>query len=47
MGKAICKITGHSSEELERYKHLSASFKQQTVELIAGRLTDQSGTKLG
>ena len=41
----IRKMTGHRSEELERYKHLSASFKQQSVELIAGRLTDQLATK--
>jgi hypothetical protein len=43
----IRKMTGHRSEELERYKHLSASFKQQSVELIAGQLTRQLGTKLG
>jgi len=33
----IRKMTGHRSEELERYKHLSPAFKQQTVELIAGQ----------
>jgi integrase len=41
----IRKMTGHRSEELERYKHLSASFKQQSVELIAGKLTHQLATK--
>ena len=41
----IRKMTGHRSEELERYKHLSASFKQQSVELIAGQLTRQLATK--
>ena len=39
-------MTGHRSEELERYKHLSASFKQQSVELIAGKLTTLLATKL-
>ena len=43
----IRKMTGHRSEELERYKHLSASFKQQSVELIADQLSRQLGTKLG
>jgi hypothetical protein len=41
----IRKMTGHRSDELERYKHLSASFKQQSVELIAGQLTRQLATK--
>jgi len=35
----IRKMTGHRSEELERYKQLSPAFKQQTVELIAGQLS--------
>ena len=43
----IRKMTGHRSEELERYKHLSPSFKQQSVELIAGELNRQLGTKIG
>ncbi|MGB9177764.1 MAG: tyrosine-type recombinase/integrase, partial [Pyrinomonadaceae bacterium] len=44
----IRKMTGHRSEELERYKHFSPTFKQQTVELIAGQLTDElRGTKRG
>ena len=39
---------GSRSEELERYKHFSPSFKQQRVELIAGQLTDElRGTKRG
>jgi hypothetical protein len=42
----IRKMTGHRSEELERYKHLSPSFSQQTTELIAGKLMDElDGTK--
>lgn len=41
----IRKMTGHRSEELERYKHLSASFKQQSVELIVGGISRQLGTK--
>ncbi|HSK71956.1 MAG TPA: site-specific integrase, partial [Pyrinomonadaceae bacterium] len=46
----IRKMTGHRSEELERYKHLSTSFSQQTTELIAGKLADEleeMGTFLG
>ena len=42
----IRKMTGHRSEELERYKHFSPTFKQQTVELIAGQLTRSLATKL-
>jgi len=42
----IRKMTGHRSEELERYKHLSPAFKQQTVELIAGQLSRQLSTNL-
>jgi integrase len=42
----IRKMTGHRSEELERYKHLSPSFKQQTVELIAGQLQNSVATFL-
>jgi integrase len=40
----IRKMTGHRSEELERYKHLSPAFKQQTVELIAGQLNPYLST---
>ncbi len=40
----IRKMTGHRSEELERYKHFSPTFKQQTVELIAGQLTRSLAT---
>src|SRR5437764_1802443 len=42
----IRKMTGHRSEELERYKQLSSAFKQQTVELIAGRLSRHVSTNL-
>ena len=37
----IRKMTGHRSDELERYKHLSPDFKRQTTELIAGKLVDE------
>jgi hypothetical protein len=40
-------MTGDRSEELERYKHLSPSFKQQSAELIAGKLSEQLGAKIG
>ena len=40
----IRKMTGHRSEELERHKHLSPAFKQQTVELIAGQLSRRLST---
>lgn len=43
----IRKLTGHRSEELERYKHFSPTFKQQTVELIAGGINELLGTDLG
>jgi hypothetical protein len=46
----IRKMTDHRSEELERYKHLSQSFSQQTTELIAGKLVEElegKGTFLG
>ena len=39
-------MTGHRSEELERYKHFSPAFKQQTVELIAGQLQNSVATFL-
>jgi hypothetical protein len=42
----IRKMTGHRSEELERYKHLSPAFKQLTVELIAGQLSRHLSTNL-
>jgi hypothetical protein len=42
----IRKMTGHRSNELERYKHMSPAFSQQTTELIAGKLMDAlDGTK--
>ena len=37
----IRKMTGHRSEELERYKHLSPDFMNQTTRLIAGKLTEE------
>ena len=44
----IRKMTGHRSEELERYKHFSPTFKKQTTQLIAGKLEEElKGTFLG
>ena len=43
----IRKLTGHRSQELERYKHFSPHFRQQTVEMIAERLSEVMGTKMG
>jgi len=49
----IAKMTGHASRVVERYKHLTPSFKQQSVELIAGQLGKRlsrrisQGTKKG
>ncbi len=37
----IRKMTGHRSEELERYKHLSPEFMNKTTGLIAGKLTEE------
>lgn len=37
----IRKMTGHRSDELERYKHLSPEFSQKTTELIAGKLVEE------
>ena len=42
----IRKLTGHRSEELERYKHFSPAFKQQTIELIAGQRQESVATFL-
>jgi integrase len=39
----IRKMTGHRSDELERYKHFSPEFKKQTTELIAGKLLEELG----
>ena len=36
----IRKLTGHRSRALEGYQHLSPGFRQQTVELIAGKLEE-------
>lgn len=30
----IARMTGHASRIMKRYKHLSPSFKQQSVELV-------------
>ena len=38
----IRKLTGHRSRELERYEHLSADLKRQTVEMIADALGAKS-----
>jgi integrase len=44
----IRKMTGHRSEELERYKHFSPAFQQQTTGLIAGKLLEElEGTNWG
>ena len=43
----IRKLTGHRSEELERYKHFSPTFRQETVDLIADELSEAPGTNLG
>jgi hypothetical protein len=47
----IRKMTGHRSEKLERYKHFSPAFQQQTAGLIDGKLSDEisrhSGTNPG
>ena len=40
----IRKMTGHRSEELERYKHFSPEFSRQTTELIAGKLLEELGS---
>ena len=37
----IRKMTGHRSDELERYKHFSPEFQKQTTELIASKLEDR------
>ena|GEM_PF-1874469 len=36
-------MTGHRSEELERYKHFSPDFKNQTTKLVAGKLSEELG----
>jgi len=42
------KMTGHRSEELERYKHFSPEFKKQTTESTAGKLLEKfEGTNWG
>ena len=38
----IRKMTGHRSEELERYKHFSPDFMNKTTGLIAGKLTEEA-----
>jgi len=42
----ISKLTGHRPEELERYKHPSPAFRQQSVELVAVRPSRQLSTNL-
>lgn len=43
----IRKMTGHRSEELERYKHFSPEFKKQTTELIAGNYLRSLRAQIG
>lgn len=39
-------MSGHRSDEFERYKHFSPDFKQETTEMIAGKLIEElEGTK--
>ena len=40
-------MTGHKSRELKKYQHLSPTFKQQTVELIAQELNVGAGKFTG
>jgi integrase len=40
----IRKMTGHRSEELERYKHLDPNFATQSVERIGGRIAEKIAT---
>jgi hypothetical protein len=42
----IRKMTGHPSEELERYKHLDMTFANQSVERIGSRISRQIATNL-
>ena len=44
----IRKMTGHRSEQLERYKHLSPQFLRQTNALIVGKFENElEGNKIG
>jgi len=40
----IRKMTGHTSQIMERYKHLDSSFANQSVEKIGGRISTQIAT---
>ena len=41
-------MTGHHSDEFERYKHLSPEFSKQTTELIVGKLVEAlENTEIG
>ncbi|MDT5155946.1 MAG: hypothetical protein QOH51_303 [Acidobacteriota bacterium] len=40
----IRKMTGHTSQAMERYKHLDASFTNQSVERIGGRISAEIAT---
>jgi len=40
----IRKMTGHTSQIMERYKHLDSSFANESVERIGGRITKQIAT---
>jgi hypothetical protein len=43
----IRKLTGHRSEELDRYKHFSPAFQQQTTGLIDRKLSREITRRLG
>jgi integrase len=40
----IRKMTGHTSQAMERYKHLDSSFATQSVEKIGGRISEKLAT---
>jgi integrase len=40
----IRKMTGHTSQVMERYKHLDSGFANQSVERIGGRISKQIAT---
>jgi hypothetical protein len=39
----VKKLTGHRSEALKRYQHLSPQFRAMTTDLLAKVLTDKAG----
>ena len=40
----IRKMTGHTSQVMERYKHLDSSFANESVERIGGRISEKLAT---